>query len=230
MATTTVVNYPSEAAAAVAEPMDTTETPDPPSVNLFQPETDAEVQTCLYQFPETDPRMIISCYVEDGMPHQFLEVALAIPMKFSGLVRDMFGDDLFTEDTQEVPTLNCSTQPTCTRKNMEAIMAFCAHHFDDADPTATDAAADAESKTLPEIVGGYDLEYINGLGQSQGFEIMIAANYLNIPWICMYVVAFKYALQMRGKTPDELREWFNLPDDLTEEEKVEIRKKFVFEE
>jgi len=223
MATTTVVNYSSEA----AEAMDTTDTP---SVNLFQPETDAQVQKCLYQFPEMDPCMIISCYVEDGMPHQFLEVPLAILMKRSGLVKDMFGDDLFDENTtEEVPTLNCSTQPTCTRKNLEAIMAFCAHHYDDKDPTVADAD-DTEPKSLPEIESGYDLDYINALGQSQGLEIMIAANYLNIPWICMYVVAFKYALQMRGKTPDELRECFNLPDDLTEEEKEEIRKKFVFEE
>jgi S-phase kinase-associated protein 1 len=54
-------------------------------------------------------------------------------------------------------------------------------------------------------------------------EIIMAANYLNIENLqtdcCKYI-----AYQMKGKTPEEIREMFGLENDFTPEEEEEIKK------
>ncbi|KAH7707009.1 S-phase kinase-associated protein 1 [Aphelenchoides avenae] len=54
-------------------------------------------------------------------------------------------------------------------------------------------------------------------------ELVMAANYLDIKSL-YYFGCQSIAALIKGKSPDEIRALFGLEDDLTEEEKAEIRK------
>ena len=55
------------------------------------------------------------------------------------------------------------------------------------------------------------------------WDLAMAANYLNISSLYYYTCQ-KLAELMKGKNPDEIRDMFGIEDDLTEEEKQEIRR------
>ena len=54
-------------------------------------------------------------------------------------------------------------------------------------------------------------------------ELVMAANYLDIKSL-YYLGCQSIAALIKGKSPDEIRALFGIEDDLTEEEKAEIRK------
>uniref|UniRef100_A0A7I4XY69 Skp1-related protein n=1 Tax=Haemonchus contortus TaxID=6289 RepID=A0A7I4XY69_HAECO len=55
------------------------------------------------------------------------------------------------------------------------------------------------------------------------FEIIMAANYLDIPKL-LDDGCRKIALMMKGKTPEEIRTMFNITNDFSPEEEEEIRR------
>ena len=55
------------------------------------------------------------------------------------------------------------------------------------------------------------------------FEIMLGANYLEITSLLNETCKF-VAGMMKGKTPEEIRKLFNIPNDFTPEEEEQIRK------
>jgi S-phase kinase-associated protein 1 len=57
----------------------------------------------------------------------------------------------------------------------------------------------------------------------ENFELLLAANYLGYNRL-LDVTCAAVANQIRGKTPEEIRARFHIPDDLTPEEKAEIQK------
>ncbi|KAI1731236.1 skp1 family, dimerization domain-containing protein [Ditylenchus destructor] len=58
-------------------------------------------------------------------------------------------------------------------------------------------------------------------------ELLTAANYLDIKHLYLYGCQ-KLAERVKDKTPEEIREMFGLEDDLTPEEKEEIKKQNVW--
>jgi len=58
-------------------------------------------------------------------------------------------------------------------------------------------------------------------------EFLVAGNFLDIKSLYLYGCQSMAAL-IKDKTPEQVREMFGLEDDLTEEEKTEIRKKNVW--
>uniref|UniRef100_A0A914BV64 Skp1-related protein n=1 Tax=Acrobeloides nanus TaxID=290746 RepID=A0A914BV64_9BILA len=59
------------------------------------------------------------------------------------------------------------------------------------------------------------------------WDLAMAANYLEIPSLYYYTCQ-KLAERIKGRTPEQIREMFGIEDDLTEEEKAEIRRTNVW--
>ncbi|CAN0877213.1 SKP1-like protein 4 [Linum grandiflorum] len=55
------------------------------------------------------------------------------------------------------------------------------------------------------------------------FDLVLAANYLNIKSL-VDLICQTVADMMKGKTPEEIRERFNIKNDYTSEEEVEVRR------
>lgn len=70
-------------------------------------------------------------------------------------------------------------------------------------------------------------QFVEPLSNDQVFGLIMGANYLEMPsaleCLCSVVVS-----RIEGKTPEELRTMFNLPDDLTKEDHAVLDAEFSF--
>jgi len=97
-----------------------------------------------------------------------------------------------------------------TSEILQRVVEWCNQHVDDLTPIDK------------YVVSEWDAEFCN-VPQDILFGMMIAADFLNIK--DLYEATMKTVTDMiKGKTPEQLRELFNLPDDLSPEEKEQIRK------
>lgn len=72
------------------------------------------------------------------------------------------------------------------------------------------------SSRMEEIVDGWDAFFID-VGDEELFDLILASNYMNIPSLLDLSCA-KVATYMRGKSAAQIRQRFNIENDLTEAE------------
>ena len=91
-------------------------------------------------------------------------------------------------------------------------------HKDDApEEDSADRTSNGDN-TLPK----WDTEFLK-VDQGTLFEIILAANFLDIPKLLDYA-CITVADQIRGKSPEEIRKHFNIKNDFNEEEMERIKK------
>ena len=73
------------------------------------------------------------------------------------------------------------------------------------------------SANLSEVIDEWDVKFINSIELDNVFDLINAANYMDIPSLLDLACA-KIASLMKGKTSQEIRTMFNIECDLTEEE------------
>ena len=134
--------------------------------------------------------------------------------KMSGTIKTMF-EDLSIEssdvkgDIKEVLPI-----PNCDSIVLKKVIDWCEHHKDDIE---SEKDSDSPKEDVYEM-NDWDKEFIqtvnsvNELGQSLIFDLIIAANYLNIPGLNDLAVT-EVAKMMRGKSQDEIRDLFKLKND-----------------
>ncbi|KAI3944996.1 hypothetical protein MKX01_028378 [Papaver californicum] len=71
-------------------------------------------------------------------------------------------------------------------------------------------------------LGKWDKELVN-VDQETLFSLIMAANYLNIKNL-LDLTCRTVADMIKGKTPEEIRQTFNIKNDFTPEEEEEVRK------
>jgi S-phase kinase-associated protein 1 len=79
------------------------------------------------------------------------------------------------------------------------------------------------SANLLDIIEQWDVNYINSVDLDTNFDIINAANYMDIKPLLDLSCA-KVASLMKGKTAEEIRTMFNIECDLTEEELKEYEE------
>ena len=79
------------------------------------------------------------------------------------------------------------------------------------------------SANLSEIIDEWDVKFINGIELDSVFDLINAANYMDIPSLLDLSCA-KIAALLKGKTAQEIRTMFNIECDLTEEELKEYEE------
>ena len=134
--------------------------------------------------------------------------------KMSKTIKTML-EDLGLEDADEetVPL------PNVTSDILKKIINWSTHHKDD----KVDEDDDDEYKERrSDDISHWDVDFFK-VDQSTLFEIILAANYLDIKDL-LEIGCKTVANMMKGKTADEIRKIFNIENDLTPEEEEQIRK------
>ena len=106
--------------------------------------------------------------------------------------------------------------PNVSSKILAKVIEYCKFHVD-----AKAGNADKPSK-LDDDVKAWDMEFVK-VDQSTLFELILAANYLNIKSL-LDLTCLTVANMIKGKTPEEIRKTFDIKNDFTPEEEEEVRK------
>ncbi|KAL3643058.1 SKP1-like protein 1A [Castilleja foliolosa] len=107
-----------------------------------------------------------------------------------------------------------------TGVTLAKVLEYCKRHVDasasktDDKPSST-AVSDEELKT-------FDTDFVN-IHHSMLFDLVLAANYLNIK--SLLDLGFQTVADMiKDKSPEEVRELFNIKNDFTPEEEKQVRE------
>lgn len=123
-------------------------------------------------------------------------------------------DDDDIENNLEIPVANL------TAPILKKVIEFLQYHFDNG--PMDEIEKPLKSIDLKEIVSIWDAEYID-LENEILFELILAANYLDIKSLLDLSCA-KVATMIKGKTPEEIRQTFNIVNDFSPEEEEQIRE------
>uniref|UniRef100_A0A7S1B338 Uncharacterized protein n=1 Tax=Corethron hystrix TaxID=216773 RepID=A0A7S1B338_9STRA len=140
--------------------------------------------------------------------------------KLSVLVANAIQEE--DEEETEVPLMNVSAEI------LKMVIKFCEHYIKD---PMNNIEKPIPSSNMKDMVQDWYAEFIDpkNLAQKVLFEVILAANYMEIaPLLELGTAAV--ASMMRGRTAEEIRETFNIEDDLTDEEKQEIIDQNVWTE
>jgi len=127
----------------------------------------------------------------------------------SQMIRDMIED---TGIDAPIPLPNVSS------KILAKVIEYCKYHV----AVETAAKDEEKPKTPDEDVTNWDSEFVK-VDQSTLFELILAANYLNIKPL-LDLTCLTVANMIKGKTPEEIRRTFNIKNDFTPEEEEEVRR------
>ena len=129
----------------------------------------------------------------------------------SELVKNMLDDD--DTEIQEIPL------PNVKANALRKVIEFCEHNH--GDPLAQ-IEKPLKSSDMKENVSEWYAKFIN-LEQEVIFELILAANYMDIKPLLDLSCA-KIACMIKGKTPEEIRQTFNIVNDFTPEEESQVRE------
>lgn len=133
-------------------------------------------------------------------------------IKCSGTIQTLLSHcDMMDEDDSVIPL------PTVDSATLERILKWAEHHKTDPELTEDDLRKLKASKTIPE----WDAEFVK-ISMDALYSLLVAANYLDIKALTHFT-AFAIALKMKGKSTQQLRAEFDLPNDYDETEKEMIR-------
>ncbi len=143
--------------------------------------------------------------------------------EMSVLVKAMMERDMSTdEDEEDVEEEAAEAEeiplPNVTAPVLEKVLAFCRHHQD---APMKEIEKPLRSEDMYQVVDAWDAKFVE-VEQEVLFEIILAANYMDIPSLLDLGTA-KVASLIKGKTPEEIRQTFNIVNDFTPEEEAEVR-------
>jgi len=134
-------------------------------------------------------------------------------IKQSKIVSQMMSD--LGEDTQ----MDALPIPNVNSAILKKVIEWCNKHKEDQpDEESEGGARTGSDNNLPK----WDTEFLK-VDQGTLFEIILAANYLDIPKLLDYA-CITVADQIRGKSPEEIRKHFNIKNDFNDEEMERIKK------
>lgn len=152
--------------------------------------------------------MSIKLRSSDGI---IFETSLEVA-KCSDTIKTMLEDLGINENVNEVVPL-----PKVTSKTLIKILEWADHHKDDTEIIIT--------KNIDEL-SLWDLDFLK-VDQETLFDIILAANFLDIKNL-LDISCTAVANIMKGKTPEELRNTFNIKDDFTPEEMEKLKRENEF--
>ena len=134
--------------------------------------------------------------------------------KMSNLVSTMIFENEDVDELDDVPLPNVNTE------TLKKVLQFCNYHIENPMPEIPKPITSSDLQT---IVGSSYGTFIQSFQQEELFEIINAANFMDIQSLLDLACA-QVATQIRGKTPEEIRATFNIENDFTPEEEEQIRQ------
>ncbi|KAI8917262.1 hypothetical protein PhCBS80983_g03338 [Powellomyces hirtus] len=115
--------------------------------------------------------------------------------------------------------------PNVSGSILKNVIEYCEHHKDDPHFAAEeDKEVFESSRKKPDDIDEWDANFMKaGKGNEELFEIILAANYLDIKPL-LDLGCKTVANMIKGKTPEQIREMFNIENDFTPEEEDQIRR------
>ncbi|KXS18235.1 Skp1-domain-containing protein, partial [Gonapodya prolifera JEL478] len=110
--------------------------------------------------------------------------------------------------------------PNVTGKVLKKVITYCEHHRNDPLPQPDDDLDDTKRRS--DDIDDWDADFIK-VDNDQLFELILAANYMDIKPL-LDLGCKTVANMIKGKTPEQIREMFNIENDFTPEEEEQIRK------
>jgi S-phase kinase-associated protein 1 len=134
----------------------------------------------------------------------------------SELVKNMISEEMDEGDQADVTEIPL---PNVSSEILSKVIDFCTHYKTE---PMNDIEKPLKSSNMAEIVQKWYADFIN-VDQSVLFEMVLAANYMNIQPLLDLSCATIAGL-IKGKTPDEIRKVFNIVKDFTPEEEAQVRE------
>ena len=131
--------------------------------------------------------------------------------EMSKLIKEMLDED--EEDSPDIPL------PNVQREALQKVVEFCEKHAED---PMTPISKPIKSTDMKVVVGEWDAAYID-LEHRVLFDIILAANYLDIPELLDLGCA-KIASMIKSKQPDEIKDMFHIEKNSTPEEDEQVRR------
>ena len=132
----------------------------------------------------------------------------------SVLMRTMLEDD-DDDSIPEIPLLNVSS------KALVKIIEFCQYHHQNG--PMKEIEKPLTNTDLKVVVSEWDGTFIQSFEQEDLFELIMAVNFIDLQPLLDLACA-QVATQIKGKTPEEIRQTFNIENDFTPEEEEQIRE------
>ncbi|GIX65620.1 skp1 family protein [Babesia caballi] len=129
------------------------------------------------------------------------------------LLRNMLFHNDEDGDSEPIKLERVSTRALCK------VIDYCRYHWNN---PAKPIPQPLKSTRLADVVCPWDLEFVN-VEQEVLFELMLAENFLDIKPLLELTCA-KVASMIKGKTPDEIRDEFNIVNDFAPGEEATIRE------
>mmetsp|Transcript_9956 Transcript_9956/g.18854 ORF Transcript_9956/g.18854 Transcript_9956/m.18854 type:complete len:163 (-) Transcript_9956:2128-2616(-) len=123
------------------------------------------------------------------------------------------------EDDNDISTESVVPLPNVKSNILKKVIEFCEHHVNE---PMMDVEKPLKSSVMSEIASEWDAKFVD-LEQEVLFELILAANYMDIKSLLDLTCA-KVATMIKGKTPEEIRETFNITNDFTPEEEARVRE------
>ena len=128
----------------------------------------------------------------------------------SEVVKTMLEED---KEAKEIPL------PNVNRKTLTVIIDYLEYHKSNA-PAPIEKPL--KSSNMQESVCEWDYRFLSNLDLDSTFAIILAANYMDIKSLLELTCA-SIASKIKGKTPEQIREIFNIENDFAPEEEAAIR-------
>ncbi|XP_058070335.1 SKP1-like protein 1A [Magnolia sinica] len=106
--------------------------------------------------------------------------------------------------------------PNVTSKILSKVIEYCKKHVE------ADVSKKPDDRSSDEELKAWDADFVK-VDQEILFDLILAANYLNIKRL-LDLTCQTMADMIKGKTPEEIRQIFNIKNDFTPEEEEEVRR------
>jgi len=156
-----------------------------------------------------DSQLIVHLVSQEG---DSFDVDLRVA-KMSELVKAMIDDETEEDEAPEIPLPNVKS-PVLAK-----VIEFCKHYQSE---PMNDIEKPLKSSNMHEVVQDWYADFVN-VDQQVLFEIILAANYMDIKPLLDLTCA-TVASMIKGKTPEEIRQTFNIVNDFTPEEEAQVRE------
>lgn len=106
--------------------------------------------------------------------------------------------------------------PNVKANILSQVITYCTEHVE-----GKEKDEHGRNKKTDEDLQAFDEEFVRNLDQSTLFELILAANYLNMKEL-LDLTCNTVAKMIKGKTPQEIRDTFGIVNDFTPEEEEEV--------
>lgn len=151
----------------------------------------------------------IKVVTSDGVEHIISEATAEKCQTIKTMIDDGNG---FDESDEPLPL------PSISSEVLSWIESYCDEHKNEDVPTEEQL-----EETKRDEITGWDSEFINGLQQHQLFDLIMAANYIDCSAL-LNLACKRVAFMIKGKTPQEIRDTFDIENDFTPEEEEQIKR------